>query len=146
MFFKGCNLKYDWCHNPECQSFKAQIMFYRDRCSGCGKCTLYCPVDARKVCNGRYTADEVLAEVIKDKSFYESSGGVCMLQVDFLLELLKNAKKMVYILQDIFPSTVLNNLKRLFDAGANVWICILIISNVNDNIEEMKQIKSFIDI
>ena len=117
VFFKGCNLKCAWCHNPESQSFKPQMMFYRDKCTGCGKCkevcpyhleqcdlcgkcTLYCPVDARKVCGRKHTVDEVLAEVIKDKAFYDTSGGgvtfsggECMLQVDFLLELLKKCKE-----------------------------------------------------
>ena len=27
VFFKGCNLKSKWCHNPESQSAKPQIMF-----------------------------------------------------------------------------------------------------------------------
>ena len=117
VFFKGCNLKCAWCHNPESQSFKPQMMFYRDKCMGCGKCkevcpyhleqcdlcgkcSLYCPVDARKICGRKYTVDEVLAEVVKDKSFYENSGGgvtfsggECMMQVDFLLELLKKCKE-----------------------------------------------------
>ena len=29
VFFKGCNLKCKWCHNPESQSPKPQIMFIR---------------------------------------------------------------------------------------------------------------------
>ena len=37
VFFKGCNLKCKWCHNPESQSSKPQIMFYKDKCTGCGK-------------------------------------------------------------------------------------------------------------
>lgn len=117
VFFKGCNLKCAWCHNPESQSFKPQMMFYRDKCTGCGKCkekcpnnlekcdlcgkcTIYCPAEARKVCGKEYTVDEVLAEVIKDKAFYENSGGgvtfsggECMLQIDFLVEILKKCKE-----------------------------------------------------
>ena len=31
----------------------------------CGKCTFYCPVDARKVCGKEYTVDEVFSEIIK---------------------------------------------------------------------------------
>ena len=93
VFFKGCNLKCAWCHNPESQEFKPQMMFYKDKCTGCGKCTevcptpknctlcgkcsFYCPIDARKVCGKEYTVDEVFDEIIKDKAFYEnSSGGV----------------------------------------------------------------------
>ena len=116
VFFKGCNLKCAWCHNPESQEFKPQMMFYKDKCKGCGKCieicptpescilcgkcTFYCPVDARKVCGKEYTVQEVLDEVIKDKAFYDNSvggvtfsGGECMLQIDFLCEILKKCKE-----------------------------------------------------
>jgi pyruvate formate lyase activating enzyme len=116
VFFKGCNLRCAWCHNPESQDFKPQMMFYKDKCKGCGKCTevcptpknctlcgkcsFYCPIDARKVCGKEYTVDEVFDEIIKDKAFYENSsggvtfsGGECMLQIDFLLEILKKCKE-----------------------------------------------------
>lgn len=115
VFFKGCNLRCAWCHNPESQSFQPQMMYYRDKCTGCGKCkkicqneectlcgrcTIFCPMDARKVCGKEYEIEEVLSEVIKDKSFYENSGGgvtvsggECMLQIDFLCEILKKCKQ-----------------------------------------------------
>ena len=116
VFFKGCNLRCKWCHNPESQSFEKQMMFYKDKCTGCGKCRevcpnhlqscdfcgkceLYCPAEARKICGREYTPAEVLAEVIKDKAFYDNSGGgvtfsggECMLQLDFLCEILKKCK------------------------------------------------------
>ena len=82
VFFKGCNLKCAWCHNPESQDFKPEMMFYKDKCKGCGKCakicstpdncslcgkcTVYCPADAKKVCGREYTVDEVFAEVINN--------------------------------------------------------------------------------
>ena len=93
------------------------MMFYKNRCTGCGKCkekcpnslekcelcgkcALYCPHDAREICGKEYTADEVMREVIKDKTIYENSGGgvtfsggECMLQIDFLEEILKECKK-----------------------------------------------------
>lgn len=116
VFFKGCNLHCAWCHNPESQSFHPQMMFHRDKCTGCskcksicptpdqctlcGKCTFFCPVDARKICGKRYTVDEVFSEIAKDKAYYDNSnggvtfsGGECMLQVDFLAEILKKCKK-----------------------------------------------------
>ena len=123
VFFKGCNLKCAWCHNPESQSAKPQMMFYKDKCTGCGKCKsvcpyhleqcelcgkctlcgrcgLFCPTDARKVCGRDYTVEEVLTEVMKDTGFYDNSGGgvtfsggECMLQIDFLLEILKKCKE-----------------------------------------------------
>jgi pyruvate formate lyase activating enzyme len=71
-----------------------------DRCTLCGKCTVYCPADARKVCGKEYTVEEVFSEIIKDKAFYENSGGgvtfsggECMLQMDFLIEILKKCKE-----------------------------------------------------
>ena len=112
VFFKGCNLKCKWCHNPESQSAKPQIMFYKDKCTGCGKCRevcpyhlekcdfcgkceLYCAADARKICGREYTVLEVLSEIVKDKSFYEASeggvtfsGGEPLMQADFLIECL----------------------------------------------------------
>lgn len=116
VFFKGCNLRCAWCHNPESQEFKPQMMFYKDKCKGCGKCkeicqtpdnctlcgkcTFYCPVDARKVCGKEYTVQEVYDEIVKDKSYYDNSGGgvtfsggECMLQIDFLAEILKKCKE-----------------------------------------------------
>lgn len=205
VFFKGCNLKCAWCHNPESQSFKPQIMFYKDKCTLCGKCkeicsspnncilcgkcALYCQNEARKVCGKEYTTDEVLAEVIKDKAFYENSGGgvtfsggECMLQIDFLCEILKKCKENgIHTAVDtaghipfesfekILPYTdlflydikvfdnekhkkyigvgnerILQNLKKLFNLGAKVWVRIPIIVGVNDNIEEMQKIKEFL--
>lgn len=117
VFFKGCNLQCAWCHNPESQSGKKQMMFYKNKCSECGKCkekcpnrletcdfcgrcTLFCPNDAREICGREYSICEVLQEIQKDKELYEvsgggvtCSGGECMLQIDFLEELLKSCKK-----------------------------------------------------
>ena len=83
VFFKGCNLRCKWCHNPESQSLKPQIMFYADKCTGCGRChgitaadtDFICFNDAKQICGKEYTVDEVFAEVVKDRSFYENSGG-----------------------------------------------------------------------
>lgn len=117
VFFKGCNLRCKWCHNPESQLPQIQMMFYKDKCIGCGKCKevcpnhlekcdlcgrceIFCTADARKICGKHYTVDEVYSEIIKDKSFYDNSGGgvtfsggECMLQPDFLCETLKKCKE-----------------------------------------------------
>lgn len=205
VFFKGCNLKCAWCHNPESQSFEKQMMFYKDKCVGCGKCksicpnkeacalcgkcTFFCPKDARKVCGKEYTVEEVFSEVIKDKTFYDNSGGgvtfsggECMLQVDFLTEILKKCKENnVHTAVDtaghvpfenfekVLPYTdlflydikcfdknlhkkytgvtndlILENLKKLFEKKAKVWIRIPVIKGVNDSVEEMQKIKNFL--
>lgn len=108
VFFKGCNLKCAWCHNPESQSAEPQIMFYKSKCTGCGRCRdisvedtdFICFNGAKEICGKKYTSDEVLKEILKDRSFYENSGGgvtfsggECMLQIDFLAEILKKCKE-----------------------------------------------------
>lgn len=108
VFFKGCNLKCAWCHNPESQSAKPQILFYQEKCTGCGRCKgvtaedaeFICFNGAKEICGKRYTTDEVLKEILKDKTFYKNSnggvtfsGGECMLQIDFLFEILKQCKE-----------------------------------------------------
>ncbi len=81
VFFKGCILKCKWCHNPESQSFEKQTLF-------------------NKPCGKEMTVDEVLQIVMKDKVFYDASGGgvtfsggECMLQIDFLAEVLKRCRE-----------------------------------------------------
>lgn len=117
VFFKGCNLRCVWCHNPEGYSQNEELMFYKDKCVGCGKCKEVCPnglnscslckkcvpvctSGARMICGKEYTADELMKEIVKDKAFYASSGGgvtfsggECMLQIDFLEEILKKCKE-----------------------------------------------------
>ena len=116
VFFKGCNLRCKWCHNPESISPKPELMFYTDRCKNCGaclrncpnemkscslcgKCAHYCLDDARKLCGKSYTVDELFTEIASDRAFYETSGGgvtfsggECMLQVNFLTKILKKCK------------------------------------------------------
>ena len=105
VFFKGCPLKCLWCHNPESQSTERQIMLYPDKCKGCGRCRnagddFVCYNDARRSCGRVVSADEVMEEVLRDKVFYETSGGGVTLsggeplyQADFALEILKKAKE-----------------------------------------------------
>ena len=48
VFFKGCTLRCQWCHNPEGLSAKPQLMFSRSSCSSCGKCRQVCPLTEQK--------------------------------------------------------------------------------------------------
>ena len=83
-------------------------MVYPDKCVGCGRCVgiglesadFICLHDAKIICGKKYTVDEVVREILKDKAFYEASGGgvtfsggECMLQIDFLEDLLKECQK-----------------------------------------------------
>ena len=108
VFLKGCSLRCFWCQNPEGIHLKPEIMFYPDRCIGCGRCLTACPREAHVIQDGVHmylrkkcivcgkctetcytgalmlagklmTVDEVLEEVSRDKVFYEvSKGGVTL--------------------------------------------------------------------
>ena len=60
VFFKGCNLKCQWCANPESQSFESQI-FHEP--------------SGDRIYGRLYTVDELMNEILKDKAFYDKSGG-----------------------------------------------------------------------
>ncbi len=117
VFFKGCNLRCAWCHNPESQNGKPELMFYKDKCTGCGKCEEFCEksftesciscgkcaavckFDARQLCGREADLQEIMSTVRRDIKFYETSGGGVtfsggepLLQIDFLVELLKMCK------------------------------------------------------
>lgn len=43
VFLKGCTLHCPWCHNPESQLFRPEILLNTMRCIGCGACDRACP-------------------------------------------------------------------------------------------------------
>lgn len=106
VFMKGCPLRCRWCHNPEGLTALPQLRFSAEKCIGCGSCgdrsrlsdAEHCPAEALTVCGREVTADEVMSEVLKDVIFYSDgggltvSGGECLLQSDFVTELLALAK------------------------------------------------------
>jgi len=84
VFFQGCPLQCIWCHNPE------GIPHH-----------LESPGGKRKSRVQRYSIDELLKEILKDKMFYEESGGGAtfsggepMMQTAFLVEILKQLRSM----------------------------------------------------
>lgn len=128
VFLKGCPLKCIWCHNPESQSGKQEIMFYKDKCVNCGRCAAVCENGCHSFDNGVHklerkncvkcfactqtgcealekvgqeiSTDEVIDEVLKDKIFYDNSGGGITLsggeplfQFEFSMDILKKAKE-----------------------------------------------------
>ena len=99
VFFKGCPLSCVWCHNPECISFEKQMLLYPDKCIGCGLCDKGCFSGARLVCGREYTADDLLAEILQDKPYYGTDGGVTfsggepMAQKNYLSKIIDKCKK-----------------------------------------------------
>lgn len=104
VFFKGCPLKCEWCHNPETQRYEREIQYDPDKCTGCGSCVRvcpshavvledgkpvtdrkacilcgrcenFCPAGIREVVGKEYTVKELVRELMKDQIFYEDSGG-----------------------------------------------------------------------
>jgi pyruvate formate lyase activating enzyme len=129
IFFKGCSLRCGWCHNPESISTHPQIHWLanqcigcktcldvcpegalsftaegnridRDLCTGCGRCAEECPATALELLGRQWELDDLVAEVIKDCSYFEKSGGGITLgggeptlQLRFSKKLLKNLKE-----------------------------------------------------
>lgn len=105
VFFKGCPLHCKWCSNPESQCFEPELLYYPEKCIGCGKCVEACESECfDKLTNGAFHFDrstcanccactdscyvearhksgkwmgleEIKNEVNKDLMFYKNSGG-----------------------------------------------------------------------
>lgn len=127
VFLKGCPLRCAWCHNPESQDPSPvlaqfprncigclkclqncpqgalskgpeKIEIDRDKCVACGACARECYAEALVLHGRQVTVDEVIAEVEKDRPFYENSGGGMtlsggepLMQVDFTEALFQEA-------------------------------------------------------
>lgn len=76
VFFKGCPLSCAWCHNPECISFEPQVLFYPEKCIGCGLCHQGCYSGAKVLCGKDMTVSELMKEILLDKDYFSSGGGV----------------------------------------------------------------------
>jgi len=104
VFMKKCPLRCAWCHNPETQKFKSELLFYpqkcircsvcdiscpndvhflnekhvidREKCILCGECVKHCPAGALEICGNEYMVEEILAVLEKDRAFYCENGGV----------------------------------------------------------------------
>ncbi len=128
VFFKGCNLKCAWCHNPESIPPQSQAVWVKSRCISCGCCVKACETGAltftetgaevdRNQCSGclkcaescptgamdrkgiTYTVDALAAELLKDRAYFEKSGGVTasggepLLQAAFVRELFQRLRE-----------------------------------------------------
>jgi pyruvate formate lyase activating enzyme len=76
------------------------LVIDRELCEACGKCVEACPSGAREMLGRSVTVEEVLAELLKDRAYYEKSdGGVTLsggeptFQPDFAEGLLRGLKE-----------------------------------------------------
>lgn len=102
VFMMGCNLRCLWCANPEMLETKPSMMYFKERCTGCGTCAKLahqtfgagndcpidrnilenvdeivqgCPYDAYEKTGTMYGVDELVEKLLRDKAFYDVSGG-----------------------------------------------------------------------
>jgi pyruvate formate lyase activating enzyme len=104
VFLKGCELRCEWCCNPESQSPAPQLAFDAEKCTHCLDCVSSCKTNALVVKNGKLSVDfakctgcgdciddcvpgalkifgyetdakSVIEQVARDKSYFDNSGG-----------------------------------------------------------------------
>ncbi len=104
VFFKGCPLHCLWCHNPEAMLPRPELLFVGSRCRACGACaracmrsvhrvhagehvidrdrcrSLFqcapaCPNGALRVVGYEVSAPELVATVLRDRAYFDRSGG-----------------------------------------------------------------------
>jgi pyruvate formate lyase activating enzyme len=128
VFLKGCPLSCLWCHNPEGIAPGPELAFSPKRCIECGECVSVCPQglpvpgeapalggldsclvcgacaetcpsQARQIAGVEMSVSEVIAEIVKDRVFFEESGGGVtfsggepLWQPDFLRQLLEASR------------------------------------------------------
>lgn len=213
VFFKGCPLKCEWCHNPETQRYEKEMQCDTEKCVGCGacakvcpngavtmkdgkpvldkekcefcgKCEIYCPQGIREIVGQEYTVKALVKELMKDNMFYEQSGGgvtlsggeVMAMSTEYILGIAKALHKeqvsltidtcgyvpyhkfeailpyvntFLYDVKVMDPELhkkyigvdnklILENLVKLSDAGARIYIRIPTVKEVNGSVENME--------
>jgi pyruvate formate lyase activating enzyme len=104
VYLKGCPLRCVWCHSPESVAAEPQVVRYTTKCTRCGTCVDVCPIglrsldvsdgagpgaectlcmacvaacpaDALEVKGRAATAGEIVDEALRQRAFFDRSGG-----------------------------------------------------------------------
>jgi len=104
VFIKGCPLRCDWCHNPESLDGAPEVAITEKKCLSCGACIEECPEskgerpargadwddgtcrhcgacaeacpgEARELIGEPRAVADLVAEIERDRPFFEASGG-----------------------------------------------------------------------
>ena len=106
VFLKGCPLHCKWCHNPEAQKNKPELLFYgnkcigclscvsacpnevhgggnehiirRNKCISCASCANSCPSGALEMCGREMSCSDIISLVERDRAFYGEHGGITL--------------------------------------------------------------------
>jgi pyruvate formate lyase activating enzyme len=71
----GCGACIEKCPNGAISRSDGRIVFNRHLCTDCGACVEVCYPQARVMSGREMRVDQVISEALKDRKFYESSGG-----------------------------------------------------------------------
>ncbi len=119
VFLKGCPLRCLWCHTPESQRREFELLYNHEYCLDCGCCQQLfrklpvsdlsgnelalagnCPTRALSIAGREITASGIIAEIEKDRMFFNESGGGLtisggepLFQAEFTLEIMRLAKQ-----------------------------------------------------
>lgn len=111
VFFKGCPLRCQWCHNPEGLSREPQLMWRQEKCTGCGlccqgadhdpcaalgRCWHHCSTGALTLSGQTWEVEALAERLLRDAPLLSSmgggitvSGGEPLYQPAFLMALLQ---------------------------------------------------------
>ncbi|WDP84560.1 MAG: glycyl-radical enzyme activating protein [Desulfobacter sp.] len=152
VFLKGCPLACRWCHNPESISPAPQIVWHssgcigckicvetcrqnalaldpdgmvinRERCLSCGECAEHCPTLSMEILGKDWRAHDLVAELVKDRAYFETSdggvtlsGGKATFQHKFLGNLLEQLQaRGIHTALDTCGQVSFDILERLMD-------------------------------
>jgi len=132
IFFKGCSMGCQWCHNPESKHFGVEDFTVKDRVK---------KVTKKGTVGYEISVDELMEIIKKDKVFYdESGGGVTFsggeptVQTNFLLEILRECKKSkIHTAVDTCGEASWNKFEEIIDHVDLFLYDIKLINNVLHN-------------